>query len=232
MGRGNGRVMVGIAVIVFGIGTWMVLAASPALGLADTPGGWLLAVAAPIAGLAVAMWQRDRVLLRRERARAAARDAGVLEQELLAALAAHGALTPSAAALRTSLTLDEAGSLLEAIASMGTVLVIDGVGGRAYGLVPVTDAVRLDAGASMPDEAGSAPDGRVSTGATLAADPLSDRELDVLALAATGRTNREIADALALPVGAVGTLTSDISRKLGVRTRSEAITRARLLALV
>jgi ATP/maltotriose-dependent transcriptional regulator MalT len=59
------------------------------------------------------------------------------------------------------------------------------------------------------------------------ADPLSERELDVLALLASGRTNTEIANALFVAVGTVKSHVNNIYRKLGAANRAEAVTRAR-----
>jgi DNA-binding CsgD family transcriptional regulator len=55
-----------------------------------------------------------------------------------------------------------------------------------------------------------------------AAFGISEREFDVLALVAEGRTNRQIADALFISVKTAGTHVSSILRKLDVATRGEA----------
>jgi DNA-binding NarL/FixJ family response regulator len=62
-----------------------------------------------------------------------------------------------------------------------------------------------------------------------AAGQLSDRERDVLALLASGATNREIAAELHLSAEAIKKHASAIYRKLGVRNRTEASQRARAL---
>jgi two-component system response regulator DesR len=62
-----------------------------------------------------------------------------------------------------------------------------------------------------------------------AASKLSDREHDVLALLASGATNREIAAELHLSSEAIKKRASAIYRKLGVRNRTEASQRARAL---
>ena len=59
------------------------------------------------------------------------------------------------------------------------------------------------------------------------ADPLSERELDVLALLASGRINTEIANALFVAVGTVKSHVNNIYRKLGAANCAEAVTRAR-----
>jgi LuxR family maltose regulon positive regulatory protein len=63
-------------------------------------------------------------------------------------------------------------------------------------------------------------------------EPLSARELDVLRLIAAGHTNAEIADALFVVVGTVKAHAFNIYGKLGVRTRTQAVNRARELRLV
>jgi ATP/maltotriose-dependent transcriptional regulator MalT len=64
------------------------------------------------------------------------------------------------------------------------------------------------------------------------AEPLSERELEVLTLLASGRPNREIARDLFVAVGTVKTHTNNIYRKLSARNRAEAVARARSLKLI
>ncbi len=63
-------------------------------------------------------------------------------------------------------------------------------------------------------------------------EPLSDRELDVLALMAEGLTNQEIADRLFISVNTVKTHAKSLYGKLSVRNRAEATLRARELNLI
>jgi ATP/maltotriose-dependent transcriptional regulator MalT len=63
-------------------------------------------------------------------------------------------------------------------------------------------------------------------------EPLSERELEVLRLLATGRSNREIATELYLATGTVKAHLNHIFRKLDARNRLEAVTRARTLRLI
>ena len=61
---------------------------------------------------------------------------------------------------------------------------------------------------------------------------LSDREREVLAGVASGRTNREIAGELFLSPHTIKEHTSALYRKLGVRNRAEAVQRAQRLGLL
>jgi DNA-binding NarL/FixJ family response regulator len=62
--------------------------------------------------------------------------------------------------------------------------------------------------------------------------PLSERELDVVRLLASGRSNREIAAALFLAEGTVKNHVTNVLGKLGARDRTQAALRARELGLV
>jgi LuxR family maltose regulon positive regulatory protein len=64
------------------------------------------------------------------------------------------------------------------------------------------------------------------------AEPLSERELDVMRLVAQGLSNREIAERLVISIGTVKTHVHHICGKLNVRNRTEAVARARDLNLV
>jgi DNA-binding NarL/FixJ family response regulator len=70
------------------------------------------------------------------------------------------------------------------------------------------------------------------TSALAPVEPLSARELEVLALLAAGRSNKEIARALHVTEGTVKTHTNNLYRKLGARNRTEAVVYARDLGLV
>src|SRR6266478_5393450 len=63
-------------------------------------------------------------------------------------------------------------------------------------------------------------------------DPLSQRELEVLQLVAAGASNQEIAKALVVTPGTVKLHVSHILSKLGVKSRTRAILRARDLGLL
>lgn len=63
-------------------------------------------------------------------------------------------------------------------------------------------------------------------------EPLSERELEVLALIAEGLSNREVGDRLAIAPGTVKKHADNIYGKLGVHSRLRAVSRARELGLL
>ena len=64
------------------------------------------------------------------------------------------------------------------------------------------------------------------------AEPLSERELEILYRVATGASNREIASALFITEGTVKNHITNILSKLGVRDRTQAALKARELRLI
>lgn len=158
-------------------------------------------------------------------------DRKVKEQELLEVLAERGELTPTTAAMRTSLTVDEASKMLEELAHKGHLKlhVEDGV--MAYALC---ERARYEVSGEVvaPPKAESDGAPRQSGAWNRLDDPLSGRELEVLNLLASGRTNSEVARDLFLSVGTIKSHTNNIYRKLGARNRAGAIARARGLDLL
>ena len=63
-------------------------------------------------------------------------------------------------------------------------------------------------------------------------EPLSDREQEILALIATGATNREIGNQLFLAEGTVKNHVTNVLGKLGVRDRTQAALKAREIGLI
>jgi LuxR family transcriptional regulator, maltose regulon positive regulatory protein len=63
-------------------------------------------------------------------------------------------------------------------------------------------------------------------------EPLSEREMEVLALVAAGKRNPEIARELFIVLSTVKTHVQNIFRKLGARNRAQAVSRARELNLL
>jgi LuxR family maltose regulon positive regulatory protein len=71
-----------------------------------------------------------------------------------------------------------------------------------------------------------------AAGSSALVEPLSERELEVLGLIADGLSNQRIADQLVIALGTVKAHTSSIYGKLGVRSRTQAVARARELGLL
>jgi DNA-binding CsgD family transcriptional regulator len=150
------------------------------------------------------------------------------EQELLEVLAERGKLTPTTAAMRTSLTVDEASKMLDEYAGKGHLKLQTEDGVMTYLLpehsrLPATDAA-LETSLAR-SERDSAPVKRLE-------DPLSERELEVLELLASGHTNAEISRDIFVAVGTVKSHVNHIYRKLGAANRAEAVARARDLNLL
>ena len=76
-----------------------------------------------------------------------------------------------------------------------------------------------------------APHARVRANQALV-EPLSDRELEILRLVATGASNKEIAATLVIAEGTVKNHVTNILGKLGVRDRTQAALHAKELGLV
>ncbi len=149
------------------------------------------------------------------------------EQELLGALAARGELTPTTAAMRTSLTVVEASKMLEELARKGHLkLRVEDGGIMAYALRE-RDRHETQGEVSTLVEAKSYGASRRLGAPQQLDDPLS--ELEVLNLLASGRTNSEIARDLFVSVGTVKSHTGNIYRKLDAKNRAEALARAREL---
>ena len=64
------------------------------------------------------------------------------------------------------------------------------------------------------------------------AEPLSDREIEILELVGRGLSNREVASRLSLAEGTVKNYVTTILQKLGARDRTQAALRARELGLM
>jgi LuxR family maltose regulon positive regulatory protein len=78
----------------------------------------------------------------------------------------------------------------------------------------------------------SPPLGLDSSGVARSAEPLSDRELQVLGLLAAGKSNQEIADELVVVRDTVKKHVGHILTKLGAANRTQAVARARALKLL
>jgi DNA-binding CsgD family transcriptional regulator len=186
---------------------------------------WIIPVLGAAVPLALAVLDKPR-LVGGERD-----DRKLKERELLHALAERGDLTPTAAAMRTSLTVDEASKMLEDLTRKGHLNPLAEEGVVSYTLPERDRRGPQDAALSPPDEPSEA--WRESARAPRRLeDPLSERELEVLILLASGRTNSEVAGDLFVSVGTVKSHTGNIYRKLNAKNRAEAIARARELELL
>jgi ATP/maltotriose-dependent transcriptional regulator MalT len=197
-------------------------------GLADVGIVWIAVFGIGVLGPVLILRQINRAITTHEETRRnAAPGVREKEKELLDALDERGELTPTTAAMRTSLTVDEASTMLDELVRKGHLETRTEEGIVAYALSePNTqeskgqDPVALRAGSG-------------SNGASLRLeDPLSERELEVLGLLASGKTNSEVAGDLFVSVGTVKSHTGNIYRKLGARNRTEALSRARGLGLI
>jgi LuxR family maltose regulon positive regulatory protein len=94
----------------------------------------------------------------------------------------------------------------------------------AAGRISVSYLARLLAAVAQEATA-PASDGRLP-------ESLSERELEVLALIAAGESNGEIAGKLFVSISTVKTHVNNLYRKLGARSRTQAIARAREMDLL
>jgi len=209
-----------------GVGVWcsFILLASVVFvinrGLADVGIVWVAVLGIGVAAPVLLLRQINRSIAVYEESRRSVPD--TREKELLGALEEHGKLTPATAAMRTSLTVDEASKILRMLARKGHLELRTEGGVMAYAL-----SERNSKGLPEVDEA----PGRL-VAHDPPEDPLSEREIEVLSLLASGKTNSEVAGDLFVSVGTVKSHTGNIYRKLGARNRAEAITRARELGLI
>jgi ATP/maltotriose-dependent transcriptional regulator MalT len=182
---------------------------------------WIVPVAGALVPIALAAIDRTDLKLERS---GLGKDK---ERELLHALSEVDEISPTSAAMRTSLTLDEAAKMLDELAGKGHLTLLEENGDVAYAL---RERGRLPAPAEI--SAPTEPESEDGTTPQRLDDPLSERELEVLTLLATGRTNSEVARELFVSVGTVKSHTGNIYRKLGARNRSEAVARARQHSLL
>jgi len=103
--------------------------------------------------------------------------------------------------------------------------------GGAAAQVPLGCLARLQRALGPPDVARDAGRGSVTTAPGLV-EQLTSRELEVLAMLAAGRSNQAIASQLVVTLDTVKKHVSHILGKLGAANRTEAVTRARELALI
>jgi DNA-binding CsgD family transcriptional regulator len=167
----------------------------------------------------------------RDRGRSRLEEKGAKEGELLRALAEQDELTPTAAAMQTSLTVDEAHKMLEDLARKGHLTPRAGDGVMYYGLAERNRASLPSEAESLTGAADEEQDLPIGASAR-PPEPLSERELEVLALLASGRTNAEIARDLFVALGTVKSHVNNIYRKLDASNRAEAVSKAREMRLL
>jgi ATP/maltotriose-dependent transcriptional regulator MalT len=218
---------------VLGVGIWclFILFVSVAFvidrGLADLGVVWLAVFGLGVVAPVLLLRQINRAIEAHEESRRPAPDAREKEKELLEALEEGGEITPATAAMRTSLTVDEASEMLEELARKGHLEMQMEEGIMAYSL-----GERRRQALPGGDLTSSIAQLGANGTSTRLEDPLSERELEVLTLLATGKTNSEVAGDLFVSVGTVKSHTGNIYRKLGAKNRAEALARARELGLI
>jgi DNA-binding NarL/FixJ family response regulator len=217
-------------VTLFVVAVWSISALGIGVNFAHSFWEWLPIFAFGLGVPAAVLWQANRLLASRPESLPlpTAKDK---ESELLEALADLGELTPVTAAMRTSLTADEAAAMLDELAVNGYLRLRVQDGLQSYALrEPERHGLLGSSPQSPRAPSGPGPD---SGGAPQPLDEdLSERELEVLALLASGRTNSEIARDLYVALGTIKSHVNNIYRKLGARNRTEALARARDLQLL
>jgi DNA-binding CsgD family transcriptional regulator len=214
-----------------GVGVWCIFILLVSVvfvidrGLADVGIVWVAILGIGVVAPLLLMRQINRAIAAHEEARRSFPGTREKEKELLDALDERGGLTPTTAAMRTSLTVDEASQMLGTLARDGHLEQRTEEGVTTYAL---GEPGRF--ASSSGAESGEAP-GRLVAQERLD-DPLSERELEVLRLLASGKTNSEVAGDLFVSVGTVKSHTGNIYRKLSARNRAEALNRARELDLI
>jgi DNA-binding CsgD family transcriptional regulator len=186
---------------------------------------WLALVCATAAPVVLAILDRPGPTLEKADVRK------VKEREILQALAERGALTTTTAAMRTSLTVDEASKMLEGLARKGHLELRMDSGAMSYALQQ-RDTHELTGKVPASRERGGAGVPHLPGLSQKLDEPLSEREIEVLNVLASGRTNSEVARELFISVGTVKSHTGNIYRKLGVSNRARAIARARDLGVL
>jgi ATP/maltotriose-dependent transcriptional regulator MalT len=218
---------------VLGVGIWclFVLFVSVAFvidrGLADVGIVWVAVFGIGVVAPVLLLGQINRAITTHEASRRSVPGTREQEKELLDALDERGELTPATAAMRTSLTVDEASKKLEELARKGHLKAQVEEGVVAYSLSEHSRQALSGSDVAPPREQSKAHETTLRL-----EDPLSERELEVLTLLASGKTNSEVAGDLFVSVGTVKSHTGNIYRKLDARNRAEALARARGLGLI
>jgi ATP/maltotriose-dependent transcriptional regulator MalT len=226
------------ALAALGVGVWcfFVLFASVGFvidrGLANSPWAWLGVLGIGVVAPVVLLRQINRAIATHEQYRRVVPGAREKEKELLRALEERGEITPATAAMRTSLTVEEASKMLDKLAARGHMQVLNQDGVLAYTLFKKDQPKEQEPSLEASSPASPTANGSSDATPESLVEPLSERELEVLTLLASGRSNKEIARDLFVAVGTVKTHTNNIYRKLGTKNRAEALAKARSLKLL
>lgn len=135
-------------------------------------------------------------------------------------------------ALKQAISLAEPGGFIRLFVDLGPCMACLLEQLRGQGVAPIYTA-RILAAFETRDAPLEAEGGRASRAQNESlVDPLTPREVEVLALLARHLTNRQIAEELVISPGTVKTHTLRIYRKLDVRGRQQAVARAQELDLL
>jgi LuxR family maltose regulon positive regulatory protein len=137
-------------------------------------------------------------------------------------------------ALEQALALAEPGGYVRVFVDEGRPMAALLRQGHAHGVLPQFMATLLAAldGQGPGSTAQPSVPGPTSAGGPTVAEPLTERERDVLRLLAAGRSNPEIARILYVEVNTVKTHVKSLYGKLGVHSRVQATQRAQELGLL
>jgi LuxR family maltose regulon positive regulatory protein len=161
--------------------------------------------------------------------RSAGRDGSVIELLVLQALAyhAHDDLHRAVRALMRALTMAQSQGYVRVFADEGRPMHTLLAECLTQGADPAYVTQLLAAISVAGEDDFTAPDAN-----QLLVEPLSKRELEVLHLLDAGYSNQAVADALVIAVSTVKKHVNNIFGKLGVTSRTQAVSRARKLELL
>jgi DNA-binding CsgD family transcriptional regulator len=223
--------------VLLALCVWGVMMLGVTGAIAGTTALWplvpVVGIVLPLGLAFVAAWHHKNQVeaLRGREIRSALVSDERAERELLGALLQGDGLTASAAAARTSLAVSQAAGVLERIAGRGHLDVAAVDGDLVYALRDGGPReIAKEGGADGPPQEGERREPAPPVEPPV--EPLSEREVEVARLLASGRTNREIAHELYVSHGTVKAHTANIYRKLGAHNRAEMIGKARSLGLL